>query len=163
MNLCRSGTVLDRAERVALCALRRALCGEVGTCTSLVCPFGLGRDGAEIQRIFSFIWCGACVPPPFCELSLWGAAKVERCLLRALAAVQVENTQLLEAYLSLFVSDSAVKQRLSVAMEALGATLAVHGYWLPQPLDALPIPASALMMARVRGQDLGLARVSWPG
>lgn len=163
MSLCRSGIRLSCAERVALCALHRALRGEVGVCKALVCPFGLGRDGAQIQRLFASVWCGERVPSPFCDLSLWGSIKAERCLLRALAAVQAENAELLEAYLGLFVSEPMAKWRLSVAMEALGATLAVHGYWLPQPADSLPIPASALMLARARGRDITLARVAWPG
>lgn len=162
MNLCQSDAEMGCAERVALCALSRALRGEVGSCTSLVCPFGLARDSADIQRLFADIWIDEVMPPVLQNIRLWSTSKTERRLLRALAAAQAENDELLNRYLLYFVPSWPVRQRLAVAMEALAATLAVHGYWLQQPIELLPIPGSALMLARTRGRDLAMAQVSWP-
>lgn len=162
MSLCQSEVGMGCAERVALCTLRRALRGEVGLCTSLVCPFGLGRDSVNVQKLFADIWVEEVVPPALQDISLWKTTKIERRLLRALAAAQAENDDLLNRYLLPFVPSWPVRQRLAMAMEALAATLAVHGYWLQQPLDLLPIPGSVLMLLRAQGRDLAMAQVSWP-
>lgn len=162
MSLCQSRAGMGCAERVALCALRRALRGEAGLCTSLVCPFGLARDSAEVQRRFSEIWVEQAIPPVLRTVSLWRITKSERHLLRALAAAQAENDELLNRYLLYFVPSWPVRRRLAVAMETLAATLAVHGYWLQQPLDLLPIPGSVLTLARTQGRDLAMVQITWP-
>lgn len=162
MSLCQSETMLGRAERVALCALRRALRGEAGTCTALVCPFGLGRDEGAVRRLFAGIAAEETLRPLFRGIGGWGANRTERRLLRALAAAQAENEQLLDCYLRLFAPSWSVRHRLAVAMEGLAATLAVHGYWLPQPGDLLSIPASALMLVRTKGHDVAMTQVVWP-
>lgn len=162
MNLCQSGAVFGCAERVALCALRRAMRGEIKSCTALVCPFGLGRDGQTVQTLFTDIWGGAAPPAVLAEISLCEIGTTERRLLRGLAAAQNGNEVLLGRYLVYFGLAKYQQQRLIVAMEALAATLAVQGYWLHQPFDLLPLPASALVLARAKGQDLALAQVAWP-
>lgn len=163
MSLCRSEVALGRAERVALCVLGRALRSETGACKSVVCPFGLGRDEMEVRGLFAAIWVEDRMPAELRAFNFWGITKTERRLLRALAAAQVDNTSLLERYLSFFVSQSRPRCRMILAMEALAATLAVHGYWLPQPDDSLPISATVLMLARAQGRDLEMARIVWPG
>lgn len=162
MSLCQSETELGCAERVALCALRRALRGEVGQCKALVCPFGLGRDSVQVQRLFARVWEDEVVPTGLQTVGLLGGSKIERGLLRALAAAQADNDELLNRYLERLVPLWSTRQRLVMAMQALAATLAVHGYWLHQPVDLLPIPASVLKLARVQGVDLAMAQVAWP-
>ena len=162
MNGCQSDSSLGRAERVALCALRRALHGEADECAALVCPFGLGRDFIEVRRLFADVWKGGAVPSILLNLSVWGVTKTEHRLLRGLAAAQAENELLLDHDLQYFIGARAVRRRFAVAMEALAATLAVHGYWLPQQADLLMIPASVLMLARAQGHDLRQARIAWP-
>lgn len=162
MNLCQSKVSLGCAERVALCALRCAMRGETRSCTALVCPFGLGRDGCDVQKLFADVWADEAPPAAWGTISLWNIGKTERRLLRGLAAAQTGNEALLERYLAYFAFAGRPHRRLIVAMEALAATLAVHGYWLQQPLDLLPLPASALALARVKGQDVAMAQISWP-
>lgn len=162
MNLCQSDAAFGCAERVALCVLRRAVRGEIGSCAALVCPFGLGRDGQTVQRLFAEVWDGTTPAATLGEISLWEIGKTERRLLRGLAAAQTGNDELLRRYLAYFGFEGRQQKHLAVAMEALAATLAVHGYWLQQSFDLLPIPASALALVRAKGQDLAMAQVVWP-
>lgn len=162
MSLCQSEAVLGRAERVALCALRRALREESRACTSLVCPFGLGRDAVAVRRLFAGLVTEEVLLPLFRDIGGWGITRTERRLLRGLAAAQAENEPLLDCYLRLFAPSWSVRHRLAAAMEGLAAALAVHGYWLPQPAEWLSIPASALMLARAKGHDLAMTQVAWP-
>lgn len=163
MSLCRSGVALTRAERVALCVLHRALRGEAESCTSLVCPFGVGRDERELSELFAATWSEDPIPAALRGFTVWRITKTERRLLRALAAAQVENTALLERYLCFFIARARPRHRMAMAMEALAAILAVHGYWLPQPDDSFPIPAAVLMLARAQGRDLEMVNIAWPG
>jgi hypothetical protein len=157
---------LGRAERVALCAMRRAVRGEAGGSDAIVCPFGLGRDQARVRALFLAVWDGSAA---LCHQALplrgpggWGVTKMERRLLRALAAAQAENVWLLDNYLYKIALEPGIRHRLMEAVEALAATLAVHGYWLAHPVDMLPVPASALRVARTHGRDLEMASIAWP-
>lgn len=163
MNTCQSKIALGCAERVALCALRRALRGEGGQCGASVCPFGLGRDDRDVRRHFARVWQDQPVPFQFSNLGSWGVTRTERHLLRALEAAQMEHDEALAQSLAYFTLVSPVRRRLAVALEALAATLAVHGYWLRQPDDSLPLPASALLIARAQGLDLTMTKIAWPG
>lgn len=164
MHSCWSGSVRGRAERVALCVLRRVLLGEADeSCEALVCPFGLGRDEAVVQRLFAKIWDDALMPPMLREIGAWRATKTECLLLRALAAAQAEDTALLARCLDYFAARRMPHQRFIAAMEALAATLAVHGYWLPQPEDLMPVPAAVLALARTQGRELTMGQIAWPG
>ena len=163
MNICQSKIALGCAERVALCALRRALRGESDQCGASVCPFGLGRDDRDVRRHFARVWEDQGVPFQFSNLGSWGVTRTERHLLRALEAAQVEHGEALAQSLANFMLAASVRHRLAVALEALAATLAVHGYWLRQPDDLLPLPAPALLMARAQGRDLAMTKIAWPG
>ena len=162
MNICQSKVAFGCAERVALCALRRALRGEIGACSAAVCPFGLGRDDIAVQRHFAGIWGDKGVPTSFSGTGSWGVTRTERQLLRALEAAQIEQDEWLAQCLAHFMLAAPVRQRLALAIEALAATLAVHGYWLRPPDGLLPIPAPALAMARARGRDLAMTDIAWP-
>lgn len=115
-----------------------------------------------VQGLFAAIWQQEPNLQDFCELGEWRATGEERRLLRALAAAQAENDDLLNRYLVSFTPERSAQQCLKLAIEALAANLAVHGYWLPQLRDLLQVPASALPLLRVHGQDLALAQVAWP-
>lgn len=162
MNLCQSEAGLGCAERVALCTLRYALRRETRSCTALVCPFGVGRDSQSVQALFAAVWEDERLPAALANLSLWNIGKTERRLLHGLAAAQTGNEALLGRYVAYFVLPAPRHQRFTRAMEALAATLAVHGYWLPQPFDLLPLSVSALAWIRAKGQDIATAQVAWP-
>ncbi len=166
MMLCQSGPRLSRAERVALCALRRAVRGDVCPSDAVICLFGLGRDQARIRARFLAAWGGSaalCLQAlPVRDPGGWGITKTERRLLRAVAAAQAENFWLLDNYLYRIALEPRVRHRLAAAMEALAATLAVHGYWLAHPVDMLPVPGAALRVARTHGRDLEMASIAWP-
>ncbi|MGE4480304.1 hypothetical protein [Acidocella sp.] len=155
-----------RAQRVALCSLRRAVTG-MGCCGDAgICPFGIGRDLAGIRVRFLAVWDGSA---PLCREALrvgrageWGVSKDERRLLKALAAAQSEDAWLLDNYLYKLALAPERRRRLAGAVEALAAALAVQGYWLERPGERLPIPAPALMVARTHGHDLDMARIAWP-
>lgn len=166
MILCQSEPGLSRAERVALCALRRAVRGDVCPNDAVICLFGLGRDQARVRARFLAAWEGSAA---LCAQALpvrapggWGITKTERRLLRAVAAAQAENFWLLDNYLYKVALEPRVRHRLAAAMEALAAALAVHGYWLAHPVDMLPVPGSALRVARTHGRDLQMADIAWP-
>lgn len=165
MTLLQAEPGLSRAERVALCALRRAVGGQAGA-ASLVCPFGLGRDQAQIHRALLAVWqgrqaeCARALPlrPP----GGFAVTKLERRLLRAVAAAQNEAFWLLDNYLYRIALEPAQRARLVAALDALAAALAVHGYWLEAPRETPPLAASAMRVASQRGLDLATAQVAWP-
>jgi hypothetical protein len=156
----------SRAERVALCTLRRTVRDEACCSQAIVCPFGIGRDQARVRALFLAVWEGS---ETLCRQALqlrgsggWEVTKTERRLLKAISAAQAEDMRLLDNYLYKIALMPTVRYRLTMAVEALAAALAVHGYWLARPVDGLPLPASALLVARTHGRDLDAARIAWP-
>ena len=80
----------------------------------------------------------------------------------AIAAAQAEDAQLLDNYLYKLALNRSIRAPLAEAVKSLAACLAVHGYWLPQPPEAIPVPAAALRLARAQGHDLHDIHVAWP-
>ncbi|MBT1315020.1 hypothetical protein JQN09_24440, partial [Phocaeicola dorei] len=122
-----------RAERVALCTLRRAVLDEACCRQAIVCPFGIGRDQARVRALFLAVWDG---DEALCHRALhlrgpggWRPTKTERRLLKAVSAAQAEDAWLLDNYLYKIALAPALRSRLALAVQALAAALAVHGYW----------------------------------
>jgi hypothetical protein len=99
------------------------------------------------------------------RMAEWGTlhlSRDERRLLRAVAACQTGQTELVDNFLFRFAPRSAVRAGLTQAVAALAATLGAGGYWLPQPADTWPMPAAALPVARLHGAELADLQIAWP-
>lgn len=166
MELCLEPRV-EKAERIALCTLRRAVSAEPLWGEMAVCPFGIGRDLHRVRSLFLDAWDGSL---HLCRQSLslrngagQGVSKNERRLLKAMGAAQDDDLWLLDNYLYKFALEPLRRQRLAGAVESLAASLAVNGYWLPCPeAESFPVPASALRVAYTHGRDLGRVQIAWP-
>ena len=86
--------------------------------------------------------------------------KDECRLLRAIAAAQANDENLLDNYLYRIALNRKQRARLAEAIRALAKALAARGYVLP----ALPMPSiPALRVAVMHGLALDEIDVAWPG
>lgn len=153
---------LSGDETLAIWALRRVT-GQGWNC-SLSCTARLAHienELAEIAGRFRDV-LGGMRPVRLAMSGSHDLTKDERRLLHAIAAAQAEDAQLLDNYLYKLALDRSIRAPLAEAVKSLAACLAVHGSWLPQPPEAIPVPAAALRLARAQGHDLRDIRVAWP-
>ncbi|HTT82579.1 MAG TPA: hypothetical protein VMF67_03780 [Rhizomicrobium sp.] len=82
----------------------------------------------------------------------------ERCLVKATAAAQAEDDELVDNYLVQVAPRKEARPHLARAVAVLATNLAIAGHWFLDPI----LPAAALPIARLRGLDLHAQRVAWP-
>jgi hypothetical protein len=158
----RVSATLNVDENLAIWALRRVT-GRGWNC-DLSCtarPAHIEKELADIADRFRCVFGGMC-PMRLAMSGSHELTKDERRLLHAIAAAQAEDAQLLDNYLYKLALNRSIRAPLAEAVKSLAACLAVHGYWLPQPPEAIPVPAAALRLARAQGHDLHDIHVAWP-
>ncbi|HEY0185058.1 MAG TPA: hypothetical protein VGC09_19830 [Rhodopila sp.] len=88
--------------------------------------------------------------------------KDERRLLRAVAAAQNEDSELLDTFVHKLAMGRGGRRHLAGVITNLAACLAVQGYWLPRPTELIPVPGPALTVALAHGRNMQTVRVAWP-
>ena len=134
---------LSDSEHLLVWTWRRIAAGR-GDCPLIPREFAraCGEDAAEVFVTFStFLRALGCASRRLLRVGAPGSASLtrdERQLLSVIAAAQAGDAVRGEAHLR-WLARAALRHALANAANALGAALAAHGHWLPQPDPMAPV------------------------
>lgn len=87
----------------------------------------------------------------------------ERQWLRTTAAAQTDDDAVLAECAAILSPHATLTPTIADAAAQLGATLAIHGYWLPKPeIGSCNLPCAALSVARHRAPGWDHVHIMWP-
>jgi hypothetical protein len=149
---------LSDSEHLLVWTWRRIAAGR-GDCPLIPREFtrACGEDAAEVFVTFcTFLRALGCASRRLLRVGPPGSATLtrdERQLLSVIAAAQAGDDARGEAHLR-WLARAELRHALAIAANALGAALAAHGHWLPQPDPVAPVAraqqAPVLIRSRFR-------------